>query len=902
MTGGIIQLVAVGALDLYLTGNPQITWFKSIYRRHTEFGFCDMNIKIPDIQFGTTHFINIPRDADLLNKLTLVVDLPSPTMYIKKRNNNSNNRNIYTNKAQIIDELDDYIIITPEKTKEIITTKKIILTANDYVKIKFNNYAKFNKDDIKSNFCLVVKANNINKIFANNYENVYIAHSMPIYNPYKTFANIFNYTYTSQKISKISKISKLYDASQIYEIIQNNIYDAIYVKGNTDIMNEVKFYNDYSLINHKMTNKQYNPKIQDYFGSLVPYNNTISYNAMMDYINANYHMNILSVNINTITHNILEHIVNTVKTTISEEQNIYYENMIQRNKKFKFLFNDRICNKYDFAENILKQYVSNINNIALSTYTTDEIKIIFDALGISNVSYDKKYFIDYISSSIFNKLYTVSDILYNCDCPYFLKNNDVGNYNCINIALYLEQIKNEYMQNEYSYHSIIKAYNMKKNMKYLLQEYKKYTDKILNILINSTIYAELRNGVDMNIRKLSQLDFIDTNNDNFINAIQNTINTKNMYVFTNIDTRKYMPQDLQDICYKYNDFKTYDDIENLVMFDKVCSDKNLSFDIHETKDEIELYNLIVNTTKQKQVISREQPKHAWVRNLGYNLIDEISLIIDGKQIDTQNGELMLLQHKLFDTYEHKRGIDIMMGNIPELYTLSEYIPPAQLYIKFNLFFCKDYGNSLPLVNMAYSSIQIKISLTPIDKLLYVDDTGYIMEPKIKCSLLGTYIYVSSKERFKLSNNYQTLIECYSRSNTIVNPDNLNLRFELNHPCKYLLWKLELLDNKILQIADKIMIEFNSQTREDWQEAKYYQLVQSYNRNINPLDINEGIYIMCLRPEQLQPSGSTNLSCIKNINFNIKINSNITGKIKFTLWACTYNIFAVSNGLSGLLFI
>lgn len=895
MTGGIIQLVAVGALDLYLTGNPQITWFKSIYRRHTEFGFCDMNIKIPDIQFGTTHYINIPRDADLLNKLTLVVDLPSPTMYIKKHNNN--NRNM--NKTQIIDELDDYIIITPEKTKEIITTKKILLTTNDYVKIKFNNYEKFNKDEIKSDFCLVVKADSVNKIFANNYENVYIAYSMPIYDPYKTFANIFNYTYTSANTAKI------YDASQIYEIIRDNIYNVIYTTDDMDIMNEVKFYNNYSLINHKITNKQYNPKIRDYFSSLIPYNNTISYNAMIEYINIKYDANILSVNINTIANDILEHIVNSVKAIkaiTDKEQSICYENMIQKNKKFKFLFNDNINNKYDFAENIVRQYMTNINNIELSMYSTDDIKIILNGLGIENVNYDKKYFTDYISSSIFNKLYTVSDILYNCNCPYYLKNNDIGNYNCVNVKLYLEHIRNEYMQNEYSYNSIIKKYNMKINMKYQLQEYKKYTDKILNILVNSTIYTELRNGVDMNIRKLSQYDFIDTN-DNFINAIQNTVNTENMYIFTNIDTRKYMPQHLQDICYKYNDFKTYNDIENLVMFDKICLDMNLNIDIHKTKDEIELYNLIVNTTRQKQVLSNDHPKHAWVKNLGYKMIDEISLIINGKQIDTQSGELMLLQHKLFDTYEHKRGIDIMMGNIPDLYTLSEYIPPAQLYIKFNLFFCKDYGNSLPLVNMTYSSIQLKISLASIDKLLYVSDTGYIyMQPKINCSLLGTYIYVSSKERLKLSNKYHTLIECYSCSNTIVNANNLNLRFELNHPCKYLLWKLELLDTNILQIADKIMIEFNSQIREDWQEAKYYQLVQSYNRNINPLDINEGIYIMCLRPEQLQPSGSTNLSCIKNINFNIKINNNITSKIKFTLWTCSYNIFVVSSGLSGLLFI
>ena len=37
MTGGLMQLVAYGAQDIYLTGNPQITFFKIVYRRHTNF-------------------------------------------------------------------------------------------------------------------------------------------------------------------------------------------------------------------------------------------------------------------------------------------------------------------------------------------------------------------------------------------------------------------------------------------------------------------------------------------------------------------------------------------------------------------------------------------------------------------------------------------------------------------------------------------------------------------------------------------------------------------------------------------------------------------------------------------------------------------------------------------------
>ena len=37
MGGGLMELSAIGAEDLYLIGNPQITFFKSVYRKYTNF-------------------------------------------------------------------------------------------------------------------------------------------------------------------------------------------------------------------------------------------------------------------------------------------------------------------------------------------------------------------------------------------------------------------------------------------------------------------------------------------------------------------------------------------------------------------------------------------------------------------------------------------------------------------------------------------------------------------------------------------------------------------------------------------------------------------------------------------------------------------------------------------------
>lgn len=77
MTGAIIQLVAYGLDDLYLTHDPQISFFKIVYRRHTN--FTAEAIPQPFINqpnFGKKSTCILSKDADLAGKTCIVVTLP----------------------------------------------------------------------------------------------------------------------------------------------------------------------------------------------------------------------------------------------------------------------------------------------------------------------------------------------------------------------------------------------------------------------------------------------------------------------------------------------------------------------------------------------------------------------------------------------------------------------------------------------------------------------------------------------------------------------------------------------------------------------------------------------------------------------------------------------------------
>ena len=78
MSAGYIQLAAIGQQDAYLTGEPQVTYFSGVYRRHTPFVLEAYDIPFLDqqVRYGQNNICRIPAKGDLVRGLTLKLDLP----------------------------------------------------------------------------------------------------------------------------------------------------------------------------------------------------------------------------------------------------------------------------------------------------------------------------------------------------------------------------------------------------------------------------------------------------------------------------------------------------------------------------------------------------------------------------------------------------------------------------------------------------------------------------------------------------------------------------------------------------------------------------------------------------------------------------------------------------------
>ena len=78
MGGGLLQLVAYGAQDVYLSGNPEITFFKFVHRRYTNFAIEHIEqTNLGTVAFGNRFSVTVSRNGDLIGNVILEVDMPA---------------------------------------------------------------------------------------------------------------------------------------------------------------------------------------------------------------------------------------------------------------------------------------------------------------------------------------------------------------------------------------------------------------------------------------------------------------------------------------------------------------------------------------------------------------------------------------------------------------------------------------------------------------------------------------------------------------------------------------------------------------------------------------------------------------------------------------------------------
>lgn len=86
MTGGLLDLIAKGHEDIYLSDDPNITFFKMVYRRHTNFSKDELDLNFNSkLTFGKEGYCKISHYGDLVHRLVLSIKLPQIDIFYNQQ-------------------------------------------------------------------------------------------------------------------------------------------------------------------------------------------------------------------------------------------------------------------------------------------------------------------------------------------------------------------------------------------------------------------------------------------------------------------------------------------------------------------------------------------------------------------------------------------------------------------------------------------------------------------------------------------------------------------------------------------------------------------------------------------------------------------------------------------------
>lgn len=188
----------------------------------------------------------------------------------------------------------------------------------------------------------------------------------------------------------------------------------------------------------------------------------------------------------------------------------------------------------------------------------------------------------------------------------------------------------------------------------------------------------------------------------------------------------------------------------------------------------------------------------WVKNIGYNMINYVSILINGQEVVRHTGEWMKLYANLKFDRNKKEILNRMVGNVQELYDpanaqgrINQYphsiststalaepsIPGTTLTIPLHFWFCENVGSAIPLIALQYSEVEIVVDLKNMYQLfttLDVRDTS---------STFGTRIAPDSSS-MTFNMNHFLSPPTYADPTISVNPElvlwNMNPFIEANY--------------------------------------------------------------------------------------------------------------------------
>ncbi len=477
-----------------------------------------------------------------------------------------------------------------------------------------------------------------------------------------------------------------------------------------------------------------------------------------------------------------------------------------------------------------------------------------------------------------------------------------------------------------------------------------------NIVVNFMKYNTAAYRTILRDTSVINISTVDIRND--LNIIINgdgqlaKYNFENLYSETLSDNLKYLLKTSNIYLSLNSILSTTSTDPNVINQILLISQNCIKSSINVQQYYFELYNQDQIATS---IVNTSNLNFSWNTYLGHSIIEYIDVYIGGEFIDRTEGEFLQLLYELKHYKTLEPSYDILIGNVPELYTYNSTIKPAyRIYIPMQFWFTKNYGSAYPLIASNFNDMAFKIKFRNINDcgtIQSLTSYNYTLNDlwnnksyNLNVSLFMDYIFLDQLERKKFAqSSHEYLIESTQIITDTISQQIYTNHLDFKHPCKEFLWFFQKtayrvdpsgrnvgnFNNFTLDTSGNPMISMSldlngyqkiNDTLGKWQYFNYIQPYQNH-RTIPSDGIN--VYSFALYPEDIQPSGTLNMSRLKDvlmtftldpraftyksseIDYNIipgSLNDILNSTdLTFKLYAISYNVLRITNGYAALAF-
>ena len=330
-------------------------------------------------------------------------------------------------------------------------------------------------------------------------------------------------------------------------------------------------------------------------------------------------------------------------------------------------------------------------------------------------------------------------------------------------------------------------------------------------------------------------------------------------------------------------------------------------------------------------------KYSWVNSIGHAIIEYYDIEIGGTIVDRQYGQWLEIWSDLTVGLDKRPAYDEMIGK-NGAFDATTQPGPLSLMIPLQFWFCRNVGLSLPLVALQQNEVRINMSFRKFDDL-WISSTGATaddLDPNgyeiAEASLYVDYIYLDNTEmKWFAQNSHYYLIDQLQIQPLSLDPVHTNniIDLDFNHPVKELIWVIQTTSvltrgphsgNDWFNFSDRIggatsgpgggviptdcmsncIIQFEGEDRISRRDAKYFRLVQPYQRHTRATGNFIYVYSFALDPESDKPTGVCNFSRIDKVTLNLNIISGLLQPV-ITIYATNFNILQITNGMAGVMY-